>query len=135
MSLSNLRCMMRISSTAKVLIFSMLFFYSEAQTFPRQDIRYSANWKFYQGYINGAQAISFSDASWTTVCLPHTVHVESAISIPNYGYYKGYCEYRKSFVPDSTWRGKKVFLEFEAAMQTDTIWVNGNLKLVYVGRL
>jgi beta-galactosidase len=124
---------MRISSAAELLIFSTLCFYAGAQTFPRQDIRYSANWKFYRGYINGAQATSFSDASWSTVCLPHTVHVESAVSNPNYDYYQGYCEYRKSFVPDSTWRGKKVFLEFEAAMQTDTIWINGNLKLVYLG--
>ncbi len=133
LSVLNLRSVMRIRSAARLFFFSTLCFYAGAQTFPRQDIRYSANWKFYRGYMNGAQATSFNDGSWSTVCLPHTVNVESAISNPDYDYYQGYCEYRKSFVPDSTWRGKKVFLEFEAAMQTDTIWINGNLKLVYLG--
>jgi hypothetical protein len=112
----------------------MLFaWFAGAQTFPRQDIRFSADWKFNKGYVSGAQATTFNDGPWTMVCLPHTDTVQSAISNPSYDYYVGFCEYRKSFVPDPSWQGKKVFLEFEGAMQSDSVWLNGNLMLTYLG--
>jgi beta-galactosidase len=120
-------------SAAGFIMAAAICFFAGAQTFPHRDIRFSANWKFMQADVAGATATTFNDSLWTTVCLPHTAHLESALSIPNYGYWKGNCEYRKTFIPDPAWRGKKVFLEFEGAMQTDTIWVNGIQKLVYLG--
>ena len=104
-----------------------------AQTFPRKDLRFTDNWKFYLGDASGAQVNSFSDASWTFVCLPHTARVESAISHGSWDYYQGYYWYRKSFIPDTSWRGKKVFLEVEAGMQTTQVWVNGTSALTYQG--
>ncbi|MGB7569721.1 MAG: glycoside hydrolase family 2 TIM barrel-domain containing protein [Chitinivibrionales bacterium] len=106
---------------------------SQAQTFPRQDLRFTDNWKFYLGDASGAQATSFSDASWATVCLPHTARVESAISHGSWDYYQGYYWYRKSFTPDTSWKGKKVFLEVEAAMQVTQLYVNGALAMTYYG--
>jgi len=104
-----------------------------AQTFPRQDLRFNDSWKFNLGDVNGAQATNYSDAAWTTVCLPHTARLESAVSHGSWDNYLGICWYRKSFTPDSTWKGKKVFLEFEAAMQQDTIYVNGTKVYTYLG--
>jgi beta-galactosidase len=104
-----------------------------AQTFPRKDLRFTDNWKFYLGEAAGAQATGYSDASWTAVCLPHTARVESAITHGSWDYYQGYYWYRKSFTPDTSWRGKKVFLEVEAGMQTTQVWVNGVSKLTYQG--
>jgi beta-galactosidase len=104
-----------------------------AQTFPRKDLRFTDNWKFYLGDASGAQATSFSDGSWTPVCLPHTARVESAITHGSWDYYQGYYWYRKSFTPDTSWRGKKVFLEVEAGMQTTQVWINGTSKLTYQG--
>ena len=110
-----------------------MFGNSRAQTFPRQDLRFTDNWKFYLGDASGAQATNFSDASWTTVCLPHTARVESAISHGSWDYYQGYYWYRKSFTPDTSWKGKKVFLEVEAAMQVTQLYVNGALAMTYYG--
>jgi beta-galactosidase len=106
---------------------------SFAQTFPRKDLRFCDNWRFYRGDQTGAQAPGFNDASWTVVCLPHTVRLESAISHGSWDNYLGICWYRKSFTPDSTWQGKKVYLEFEAAMQQDTIFCNGTRIYTYLG--
>jgi beta-galactosidase len=104
-----------------------------AQTFPRKDVRFTDNWKFFLGDASGAQATMYSDASWTTVCLPHTARIESAIFHGSWDYYQGYYWYRKSFTPDNSFKGKKVFLEVEAGMQTTQVWVNAVNKLTYQG--
>jgi beta-galactosidase len=104
-----------------------------AQTFPRQDVRFSDGWKFNRGDPANAQLATVSDATWDAVCLPHTIRLESAITHSNYDYYVGPTWYRKSFVPDPSFKGKKVFLEFEAAMQTSTIYLNGTQIFSYLG--
>jgi len=116
-----------------VVIAVSVFSISFAQTFPRKDLRFTDNWKFNLGDVSGAQVVSYNDASWTTVCLPHTARIESAISHTNWNYYKGYYWYRKSFIPDTSFRGKKVFLEVEAGMQTTQVWVNGTSKITFGG--
>ena len=104
-----------------------------AQTFPRQDVRFSDGWKFYRGDPANAQLTTVSDATWDAVCLPHTIRLESAITHSNYDYYVGPTWYRKSFVPDPSFRGKKIYLEFEGAMQTSTIYLNGTQIFSYLG--
>ena len=124
---------MRIVSGLVLCIAAFLCMTSAAQTFPRKDLRFTDNWKFYLGDAAGAQAAGYGDASWTSVCLPHTARVESAISHGSWDYYQGYYWYRKSFSPDTSWKGKKVFLEVEAGMQTTQVYINGTLKLTYGG--
>jgi beta-galactosidase len=104
-----------------------------AQTFPRQDMRLGGPWLFYRGDVTGADQPAYNDAAWDSVCLPHTARVESAKTHTNWDYYIGYCWYRKSFVPDSIYRGKKVFLEIEAGMQTTEVWINGTKKITNQG--
>lgn len=103
-------------------------------TFPRQNLRFCALWKFYRGDAGGTpQQPSHADDSWETVCLPHTVRLESARSHSSYDYYKGICWYRKSFTPDPSFQGKKVFLEVEAAMQSTDVYLNGAKIMSYLG--
>jgi beta-galactosidase len=104
-----------------------------ADTFPRQDVRLGGIWKFYQGDISGAEQPTFSDVAWDTVCLPHTARLESGRTHSNYNYYIGYYWYRKSFVPDTSYRNKKVFIEFEAAMQSSDVYLNGTKITSYLG--
>jgi beta-galactosidase len=126
-----MRMMRSIAGGLMVLSAASISF---AQTFPRKDLRFCDSWKFYLGTPTGTpQTRSYSDASWSTVCLPHTVRLESAISHGSWDNYVGSCWYRKSFTPDTTWRGKKVFLEFEAAMQQDTVYMNDNWIYTYLG--
>jgi beta-galactosidase len=121
-----------------LLLFVALISNSSAQVFPRRDLRFTDNWKFNLTSAMDSSSLApaasaFNDASWTTVCLPHTAHVESAISHGSWDYWKGVYWYRKSFTPDASFQGKKVFLEVEAGMQTTQVWVNGNSKLTYGG--
>jgi hypothetical protein len=104
-----------------------------SQTKPRQTVHFSDSWKFYKGDATGADRVAFADDAWQTVCLPHTVQLESAKSHAAYAYYHGYCWYRKTFTPHASWQGKKAFLEFEAGMQTTEVWVNGAKKTTFYG--
>jgi beta-galactosidase len=118
-----------------IVIFAIAFATAGAfaQGFPRKDLRFCDNWKFYLGDATNAEQVTFSDASWDTVCVPHTAHLESAKSHGAWDYYQGYYWYRKSFIPDTSLRNKKVFLEFEAVMQTTSVYLNGTLIYSYLG--
>jgi hypothetical protein len=88
----------------------------------RVNIIFNTDWKFNQGDVSGAQATAFSDTAWTYVDLPHTTKFvtpddpNAALSIS---------WYRKHFTVDSAYQGRKLWVEFEAAMQTAQVWVNG----------
>ncbi len=120
-------------ATAGLVVTLLLGANAGAQIFPRQDLSFSDTWRFYRGDPSGAQQSSFADTSWDLVCLPHTVRLESAITHSNYNYYVGPAWYRKSFVPDTSFRGKKVFLEVEAAMYDSKVYLNGTQILSYLG--
>jgi beta-galactosidase len=94
-------------------------------------IRFSDGWKFYKGDATNAQAATFSDAAWIAVSLPHSVQIE--LNYRSSTYYLGVCWYRKTFTPDASLQGKKLFLEFGAAMQSAQVWVNGTSKITHVG--
>ncbi|MBN2189108.1 MAG: beta galactosidase jelly roll domain-containing protein [Chitinispirillaceae bacterium] len=93
----------------------------------------SKNWRFYRGALTGAQAPNFNDSGtgWSKICVPHSCSYDSAPVVvtgaanwvSEWSYYKGDCWYRKTFgVPLSA---KKLFIEFEGAMQVATVYVNG----------
>lgn len=111
---------------AAVFVSGMLF-----TAFAGQDVRLSNAWKFLQADQTGAQAPGFADASWATVYLPHTVREE--MNYRTASIYMGYCWYRKTFTPPASYQGKKVFLEFEAAMQTAEVWINGTPLTTHLG--
>jgi len=96
-----------------------------------QDIRFSDTWKFYRGTPAGTpSATVFTDAAWQTVYLPHTDSV--ILNYNSSSYYIGYSWYRKSFSA-SAYLGKKVFIEFEAAMQAALVYLNGTLITTHLG--
>ena len=94
----------------------------------------SKNWQFYKGTPTGTpQALAYNDSGtgWSKIVVPHSCSYDSApivvTSSANWAaennYYKGDCWYRKTFgVPLSA---KKLFVEFEGAMQVATVYVNG----------
>ncbi len=109
------------------VLFSGIIFSASAG----QDIRFSDAWKFHRGDVTGAEATSYNDASWPAAYLPHP---DSILLNYNTGsYYVGICWYRKTFTPPSSYQGKKLFLEFEAAMQTAQVYVNGTLITTHLG--
>ncbi len=101
----------------------------------RVNLNFNQNWKFYRGDATGAEVTSFNDASWETVHLPHSVRLEPKNCSGGSGnqIYLGICWYRKSFPLQGTYSGRKVFVEFQAAMQAATVWINGTLLTNHYG--
>jgi hypothetical protein len=88
----------------------------------RVDIDFNTGWKYYQGDASGAQATTFGDGAWESVCLPHTTKfiTPSATSA-----YIGISWYRKHFTVDNSYQGRDIYIQFGAAMQAADVYVNG----------
>lgn len=89
-------------------------------------------WRLHKGSIQGAEQREFDDADWQLVSLPNGIEYvpEEASGCTNY---QGEVWYRKHFTPDSTWKGKQLFLHFEAIMGKSKVWVNGKLAKEHFG--
>lgn len=59
---------------------------------------------------------------WEKVTLPHTAKIEDLVVLYQW---QGICYYKKIIEPQKLWKGKKIWLEFGAAMQLADVWVNG----------
>ena len=85
----------------------------------------NGGWKFFRA--DGAEpshpeAATFDDAGWQAVTLPHTPRIEKYDATHPW---QGVCWYRRALAPDPTWAGKRVSVQFGAAMQVADVWVNG----------
>jgi beta-galactosidase len=97
----------------------------------RLTLNFNPDWKFIKADPPGAQAPNFNDSGWTTVSAPHTyndVDTFDDFSLPGHrgeqNQWGGRTWYRKSFVAPESWRGKKVFVEFEGVRQIAEIYLN-----------
>ncbi len=61
------------------------------------------------------------DTGWQQVVLPHTARLEPLLVNDQW---QGICWYRKHFNVDPLYAGKKIFVEFEGAMQVADVWLN-----------
>ena len=96
----------------------------------RQEIDFNANWKFLKSDAAGAQAVDFDDSSWMPVGLPHSTGYTTYEYSNNYSgagpqAYIGIYWYRKTIVFPQNVAGKQIYLNFGAAMQVATVYVNG----------
>jgi len=101
----------------------------------RQKVSLDAGWKFYRNNPTGTgnpYDSSFSDASWQTVNVPHSAmyvaptEVGEASTMPS-GTWTGICWYRKTFTVPAGQHTQKVVLQFEGAMQSSLVYLNGVL--------
>ena len=74
---------------------------------------------------------TFDDKKWEAVFLPHTPRIEQPGQAADY--FQGVCWYRRHIAPNAAWRGKKISLLFEGAMQVADVWVNGRHVLTHRG--
>ncbi len=102
----------------------------------RQTILFNTNWQFCNqedfAKTNSNLPVdkSFSYTGWKPVTLPHTAKVEPLVIIEPW---VGISWYKKDFTPKPEWKNKKVFIEFEAAMQQAEVWLNGKQLLTHSG--
>jgi hypothetical protein len=84
-------------------------------------------WKFYAGDPSGTPSDSgYPDAGWGTVNIPHSASYDAPTFKGESNSFRGICWYRKKFiVPPQAKHTGKIFIEFEAAMQSADVWLNG----------
>lgn len=117
-----------------VLILITLFLYTGVQAQKRQTVTFNEAWKFYKGDVSGGEKITFSDAAWRTVDLPHDWSIEGPFSeewASGTGYLPGgIAWYRKSFELTAAQRGKNLYLYFDGVYKNSEVWINGH----YLGK-
>ena len=101
----------------------MLMFISaiaEAQIISRQIINLNQNWQFSKDEkVKGYQQLKYN-----VVNIPHTWNAFDVLD-DEPGYYRGIGYYKKKLNLKPDWKGKKVYLNFAAANQQTTVYLNG----------
>ncbi len=104
----------------------------------RQTLNFNQGWRF-QRMDAGQPAVAaplfapdLSDQKWELVNVPHSVRLEPANASGGQNF-QGLCWYRKHFRVEDGWRGKKLFLQFDGAMQVADVWLNGKKVTTHYG--
>ncbi|MCK5484250.1 MAG: beta galactosidase jelly roll domain-containing protein, partial [Gemmatimonadetes bacterium] len=85
-------------------------------------------WQFLRGEAAGAELSAFDDGGWMSATLPHTARIESLVTgepDSETAQWQGTCWYRKHFDLSLETAGRKVFLNFDGAMNVADVWLNG----------
>jgi len=96
-------------------------------------ISFNDNWKFQRGDVTGANNVSFNDAAWRKLSLPHDWSIElpfnqSSAAGGGGGYLDGGIGwYRKSFLLPQNYSGKRITIQFEGVYMNSSVWINGHL--------
>jgi beta-galactosidase len=87
---------------------------------------------FNQGWDFVRDAVDANSTTrWERVTLPHTARIEP-LFLGN-KMWRGHCVYRKLFTPAADWKDKKVFLQFEGAMHSAIISLEGSNVATHAG--
>lgn len=100
----------------------------------RNYINLNSNWKFIPTKMpdDYVYRIEYDDSWWETVSIPHTLRYEPYnVILP----LQGQCWYQKHIYIDKQLEGKKIYLEFEGAMQESDIYVNGKKNIYPLRRI
>jgi hypothetical protein len=89
----------------------------------RENLNFNREWKFQLGDVAGAEAVTFADANWENVGLPHSFSMPYFAA--NDKFYVGYGWYRKHFDVPAAWTGQRINLEFDGVFQVAEVFVNG----------
>src|SRR5215831_20079562 len=108
-----------ISNALMLFLFASVSIYADAQTPARTIQDFDNNWKFHPGNADDAKDISFNDASWRSLNLPHDWSIElpfdSTSPTGNGGgaLRGGTGWYRKTFTVPASSKNKHVFIDFD----------------------
>lgn len=68
---------------------------------------------------------------WQQISLPHPANIEPFVTGPDM--WQGVAYYKKQFTVDKKYRGQKINIEFEGAMQQSDVWLNGKFVTQHKG--
>ena len=100
-----------------------------------EHIDFNDGWKFKLGDNLGFEAPEFDDSGWRTLDVPHDWSIEgkpdknNPASVKGGFYPTGKGCYRKTFILDKAFKGKRVKIKFDGVYMNSKVYVNGN----YVG--
>ena len=97
-----------------------------AASITRTDTPLDGPWKFHRGAAAHAQDAKFDDGGWGAVTLPHTWNARDGEDGGG-RYYRGVGWYRTHYTPPASQAGRRLFLQFDAASLTASVYVNGAL--------
>ena len=98
----------------------------------RQRDDFGKHWKFYLGDVANAAAVSFDDASWRTLDIPHDWSIElpfdstSPTGTGGGALRGGIGWYRKTFILPATDEGKHIFIDFDGVYRNSEVFINGH---------
>ncbi len=110
--------------------------------FKRTVLNFDDGWKFLKltqkdGLCNlEIEKVNFDDSRWESIALPHTWNAidgaDGRLGADEGGehYYRGLGGYRKTFVFDDDFAGKKIYIEFKGANTVTELYVNEK----YIGK-
>ncbi len=99
----------------------------------RLTLNFDPDWKFLKADPPGAQEPGFDDRRWATVSVPHTYDEDDSFNALSPGrmlgetnLWSGRTWYRKTFTLPDDFKGKKIYVEFEAVRQVAEVYCNGH---------
>lgn len=98
----------------------------------REVLSMNPGWRFMQGDVQGAESVAYDDGDWEEVALPHGIEYLPTEASGCYNY-QGVVWYRKHFIAQDEWQGRRTILHFEAIMGKCRIYVNGQLLREHFG--
>lgn len=103
-----------------------------SQAWGDDKLDFNAGWRFIREDVPAAENPGLDDRAWALVPAPHTYNeTDTFDDLAPAGHqgerdqFGGKTVYRKSFDTSAAWRGKKVFIEFEAVRQVAEVYLNG----------
>ncbi|MGA9542886.1 MAG: sugar-binding domain-containing protein [Candidatus Sulfotelmatobacter sp.] len=93
---------------------------------------FDRGWRFHRGDFPGAEVPEFSDADWRILDLPHDWSIEGPFDekepSSSCGAYlpTGIGWYRKKFRLPSSYKNKKLTIEFDGVYELSAVWINGH---------
>ena len=105
---------------------------SQVQAADRLTLNFNLDWRFTHDDLS--LAAGFDDRQWAAISAPHTYNDTDTFddwSIPGHrgeqDQWGGRTWYRKTFETPRSWKGKRVYIEFEAVRQVAEVYLNGRL--------
>ena len=106
------------------LFYVVLFAFTQI-AFGREVIPFNKDWAFKRGPFT-SDPLQYSEifsGKWQSIAVPHTWNAVDMQTVKD-KFYVGDAYYRKAFVADAGWKGKRVFIRFEGVNTNTEVYVN-----------
>src|ERR1043165_3336360 len=123
-----MNCVLKSAFLILLIAFSAIAEFSQNNS--RATYNFNSDWKLLVGDAAGAESVSFEDATWKAIALPHAWNEDDAFRKDIKDLSTGIAWYRKHFRLPANSTGKKIFLEFEGIRQAGEFYLNGK----FIGR-